>query len=69
MGKSDRRSRSATAAPPRKVERACQHLRKDRLALKEIALLSGFSDQSHLNRIFRRQMNVTPAEYRKNCLS
>ncbi|RQH16330.1 AraC family transcriptional regulator [Bradyrhizobium sp. RP6] len=53
----------------RKVERARQHLRKDRLALKEIALLSGFSDQSHLNRIFRRHMNVTPAEYRKNCVS
>lgn len=53
----------------RKLERARQHLRKDRLALKEIALLSGFSDQSHLNRIFRRHMNVTPAEYRKNCLS
>ena len=49
----------------RKVERACQHLRKDRLALKEIALLSGFSDQSHLNRVFRRHMNLTPAEYRK----
>lgn len=53
----------------RKVQRACQHLRKDRLALKEIALLSGFSDQSHLNRIFRRQLNITPAEYRKSCLS
>jgi AraC family transcriptional regulator len=49
----------------RKVERAREHLRKDRLALKEIALLSGFSDQSHLTRIFRRQMNLTPAEYRR----
>lgn len=48
-----------------KVERACQYLRRDRLALKEIALLSGFSDQSHLNRIFRRHMNITPAEYRR----
>lgn len=51
----------------RKVEHACQHLRKDRLALKEIALLSGFSDQSHLNRIFRRYKNVTPAQYRSQC--
>ncbi len=49
----------------RKIEQACQHLRKDRLALKEIALLSGFSDQSHLNRAFRRHMNVTPAEFRR----
>lgn len=51
----------------RKVECACQHLRKNRLALKEIALLSGFSDQSHLNRIFRRQKGITPAEYRRQC--
>jgi AraC family transcriptional regulator len=51
----------------RKVERACQHLRKDRLALKEIALLSGFSDQSHLNRMFRRHKNITPAQYRQQC--
>lgn len=53
----------------RKVERACHHLRKDRLPLKEIALLSGFSDQSHLNRIFRRYLNTTPAEYRKVLMS
>jgi AraC family transcriptional regulator len=49
----------------RKVERACQYLRQDRLALKEIALASGFSDQSHLNRMFRRHKNITPAQYRK----
>jgi AraC family transcriptional regulator len=48
----------------RKVERACEHLRKDRMALKEIALLSGFSDQSHLNRMFRRYKTITPAQYR-----
>lgn len=59
--------RPHTYVSSRKVERACQHLRKDRLALKEIALLSGFSDQSHLNRIFRRHKRITPAEYRKQC--
>jgi AraC family transcriptional regulator len=48
-----------------KVEKACLHLRKDNLALKEIALLCGFADQSHLNRVFRQRLNCTPAEYRK----
>jgi AraC family transcriptional regulator len=48
-----------------KVEQACRHLRRDNLALKEIALLSGFADQSHLNRVFRQHLNCTPAEYRK----
>jgi AraC family transcriptional regulator len=48
-----------------KVEQACQHLRKGNLALKEIALASGFADQSHLNRVFRQHLNCTPAEYRR----
>jgi AraC family transcriptional regulator len=49
----------------RKIEHACHHLRKDHLALKEIALLSGFADQSHLNRVFRQHLNCTPVEYRR----
>src|SRR6185295_13773374 len=48
-----------------KVEQASRHLRRDNLALKEIALLSGFADQSHLTRIFRRFLNCTQADYRK----
>jgi AraC family transcriptional regulator len=48
-----------------KVEQACKHLRKDNLALKEIALLCGFADQSHLNRVFRQRLDCTPAEYRR----
>ena len=47
-----------------KVERTCQHLRKNSLELKEIALLGGFSDQSHMNRVFRKYLNCTPGEYR-----
>jgi len=35
-------------------------------SLAEVAFMSGFSDQSHLNRVFRRYMNITPAEYRKH---
>ncbi|MEW6642873.1 MAG: AraC family transcriptional regulator [Pseudomonadota bacterium] len=49
----------------RKVERACQYLRRDRQVLKEIARVCGFSDQSHLNRVFRQHLNMTPAEYRR----
>ena len=57
--------RPHTFVQKQKIEQACRHLRRDNLALKEIALLSGFADQSHLNRLFRRYLNCTPAEYRK----
>jgi AraC-like DNA-binding protein len=39
------------------------------MALKEIALLSGFADQSYLNQAFCRHMNITQAEYRKHAYS
>lgn len=32
--------------------------------LKVVAASSGFSDQSHMTRLFRKTLNVTPSEYR-----
>lgn len=57
--------RPHTFVMKQKVEQACQYLRKGNLALKEIALASGFADQSHLNRVFRQHLDCTPAEYRR----
>lgn len=34
-------------------------------SLCEIALTAGFADQSHLNRIFKNRLGLTPAEFRK----
>jgi transcriptional regulator GlxA family with amidase domain len=34
-------------------------------SLAEIALLTGFSDQSHFTRIFKQQMGMPPLQYRK----
>jgi AraC family transcriptional regulator len=48
-----------------RVEAAAAHLRRGALSIKEIALLTGFADQSHLTRIFRKEMGTTPADYRK----
>jgi len=49
----------------RRVEKARQLLRKHSLPLKEVALDCGFSDQSHLTRIFHRFVRCTPGEYRR----
>lgn len=47
-----------------KVEKAKFHLREDRLPIADIAILCGFSDQSHLTRIFKRFTMMTPAAWR-----
>jgi AraC-like DNA-binding protein len=40
-------------------------LADNRLSIAEIAQVAGFTDQSHLNRLFRRCFNLTPQEVRR----
>lgn len=47
-----------------RLEHAKRQLRRGKLPLKAVAASSGFADQSHMTRLFRRMLNVTPAEYR-----
>jgi AraC family transcriptional regulator len=47
-----------------RLERACSRLATTRDALGEVAVDSGFYDQSHMNREFRRALRTTPARYR-----
>jgi len=49
-----------------RVERACRQLSSSDESLATIAAGSGFSDQSHFSRIFKRLMGMTPAQYRAN---
>ena len=48
----------------RRVERAQKLLTGANLSLSEIALASGFSDQSHLARHFRQRVGVSPSMFR-----
>lgn len=48
-----------------RLERAAALLSGSRRSLSEIALASGFADQSHLSRTFRRIYLVTPGGYRR----
>jgi AraC-like DNA-binding protein len=48
----------------RRVERAQKLLTGTNLSLSEIARASGFSDQSHLARHFRRRVGVSPSMFR-----
>lgn len=47
-----------------RVEYAKKLLGQTGMALKEVAAQSGFSDQSHMTRLFRRRLNVTPGQFR-----
>ena len=51
-----------------RVKHACQLLSNNRLTIVEIALLCGFSDQSHFTRIFKAAAGITPGEFRKEII-
>ena len=52
----------------RKVHYA-KELLSENIPIIEVALSSGFFDQSHLNKSFKRVFQLTPKEYQKNILS
>jgi AraC family transcriptional regulator len=47
-----------------RIERAKQLLRETDVPLAHVALESGFANQSHLTRVFKRHLNLTPRVYR-----
>ena len=49
-----------------RIERAKQLLRSTRIPIAELALMTGFSSQSHLSMLFQRSVGVGPARYRRN---
>jgi AraC family transcriptional regulator len=50
----------------RRIEFACQRLVSSTMPLSEIALAAGFSDQSHLTRMFKRYIGIPPSQYRES---
>ena len=48
-----------------KVEFACKLLMDPELGIFDVCLDSGFNNLSHFNKQFRKEMGVTPTEYRK----
>lgn len=49
-----------------RIEKAIVLLNDQKNTLAEIAYLTGFSDQSHFNRIFKKYTGKNPSEYRKS---
>ena len=63
--------RESTGLPPyqyllrRKLIRARELLETSTMPIVEIAQLLNFSDQSHLTKLFRREMGITPGQVRR----
>lgn len=49
----------------RRVERARQLLAESVMPIAEIAVASGFADQSHFTRVFSRHVGASPAAWRR----
>jgi YesN/AraC family two-component response regulator len=48
-----------------RIDRAVELIKTSTYSLTEIAYLTGFSDQSHFTRIFKKNMGQNPSGYRK----
>ena len=66
--------RAATGLPPhqwlmrRRVERAREMLGNPKLSVTEIAHACGFASSQHLATVFKKQVSITPTEYRRDRL-
>lgn len=49
-----------------RIDKAIQLFESTKYSLTEIAYLTGFSDQSHFTRIFKKQVGQVPSEFRKS---
>ncbi|ASP39509.1 AraC family transcriptional regulator [Bacterioplanes sanyensis] len=48
-----------------RCDQACELLQHSNLSVADIASATGFSDSSHLGRVFRRWLQQTPGQYRQ----
>jgi AraC family transcriptional regulator len=66
--------RASSGMPPHqwlmneRVQKAKEHLLDGKLAIADIALAVGFSDQAHLTRVFSRAVGASPAVWRRQRL-
>lgn len=52
-----------------RIEKAMQLIQSSDYSLTEIAYLTGFSDQSHFNRTFKKQTGINPSIYKRSLKS
>lgn len=51
----------------RRMEKVKEYIRRDEASLTEIAFMAGYADYSYFNRVFKKNVGISPREYRNNC--
>lgn len=49
-----------------RIRSACQLLKENHISISDIALLCGFNNSNYFSRIFKKQLGITPTEYRSH---
>ncbi len=52
-----------------RIMHACRLLRENNRSITDIAYLSGFSNFSYFNRVFKKSVNQSPSQYRKTIIN
>ena len=68
-----RKFSSETGLTPHKFQMQCrirkaQELLREGYKVTDVAQMVGFCDQSHLDRVFRKQVGISPEEYMKSAI-
>ena len=48
-----------------RIQRAAELMRRPALTVTEAAFMAGFNDLSYFSRVFRKQLGVSPSQYRR----
>ena len=49
-----------------RVKRASEMIRQSKMTISEISIAVGFNDQRYFSRVFKKEMGMTPSEYRES---
>ena len=68
-----RKFRSENGLTPHKFQMQCrirkaQELLRDGYKVTDVAQMVGFCDQSHLDRVFKKQVGITPEQYTESAI-
>lgn len=53
----------------RRMEKAIEHIRENKVGLTEISFLVGYDDYTYFSRVFRKIMGISPREYKNRYLA